>query len=57
MSPPQLIFSLGTAREWKHKHNRFHYPSFYDFIVNFFEDIEDSTAKENTADVLAWWNQ
>jgi hypothetical protein len=55
--PPQLVFSLGTAREWKREHNGFHYPSFYDFIVDFFEDVEDDTAKKNAADVLAWWNQ
>ncbi len=51
--PPKLIFSLGTAQEWKHKHNGFNYPSFYDFIVDFFEDIEDNTAQKNADDVLA----
>jgi hypothetical protein len=38
---PQLIFSLSTAQEWKREHNSFHYLTFYNFIVDFFEDIED----------------
>jgi hypothetical protein len=55
--PPKLIFSLSTAREWKHEHNGFYYPSFYDFVVDFFEDAEDNTAQKNADDVLDWWNQ
>ncbi len=53
--PPQLIFSLSTAREWKCEHNGFHYPSFYDFVVNYFEDVEDDTALENANELLDWW--
>ena len=56
LPPPKLIFSLSTAREWKHKHNGFYYPSFYDFIVDFFEDAEDNTVQKNADDVLDWWN-
>jgi len=55
--PPKLIFSLSTAREWKRKHNGFYYPSFYDFVVDFFEDAEDDTAQKNADDVLDWWNR
>ena len=54
---PKLIFSLSTAREWKREHNGFYYPAFYDFIVDFFEDIEDNAAQENADDLLDWWNR
>jgi len=55
--PPQLIFSLSTAREWKREHNGFYYPLFYDFIVDFFEDIEDDRAQKNVDELLDWWNR
>jgi len=55
--PPQLIFSLSMAQEWKHEHNGFHYPLFYDFIIDFFEDIEDNTAQKNVDELLDWWNR
>ena len=57
LSPPQLIFSLSTAREWKREHNGFHYPSFYDFVVDYFEDVEDDTVLENTNELLDWWTR
>jgi hypothetical protein len=53
---PQLIFSLSTAQEWKRYHNGFHYPTFYNFLVDFFEDIEDDAAQENVDELLNWWN-
>ena len=54
--PPKLIFSLSTAQEWKREHNGFHYPTFYNFIVDVFEDVEDDTAQKNADGVLDWWN-
>jgi len=54
---PKLVFSLGTAQEWKHEHNRFHYPTLYNFIINFFENVEDEAAQKNADNVLNWWNQ
>ena len=56
---PQLIFSLSTAQEWKCYHNGFHYPSFYNFLIDFFEDIdlEDVASQENIDELLDWWNQ
>ena len=54
---PQLIFSLSTAQEWKREHNGFHYPIFYNFIVYFFEDIEDDAGQKNADELLDWWNR
>jgi hypothetical protein len=54
---PQLIFSLSTAQEWKREHNGFHYPTFYNFIIDFFEDIEDDAAQKNVDQLLDWWNR
>ena len=55
---PQLIFSLSTAQEWKCEHNGFHYPIFYNFIIDFFKDVdlEDVATQENIDDLLDWWN-
>jgi hypothetical protein len=30
---------------------------FYDFIVDFFEDIEDDRAQKNIDELLDWWNR
>jgi len=56
---PQLVFSLSTAQEWKCYHNGFHYPSFYNFLIDFFEDVnlEDVATQENIDELLDWWNQ
>jgi len=54
---PQLIFSLSTAQEWKRYHNSFHYLSFYNFLVDFFEDIEDNAAQVDVNELLDWWNR
>jgi hypothetical protein len=53
---PQLIFSLSMAQEWKREHNGFHYLIFYNFIVDFFKDIEDDTGQKNADELLDWWN-
>jgi len=53
---PQLIFSLSTAQEWKCKYNSFHYLIFYNFIVNFFKDIEDDAGQKNANELLDWQN-
>jgi len=56
---PQLVFSLSTAQEWKRYHNGFHYPSFYNFLIDFFEDVdlEDVATQENIDKLLDWWNR
>jgi len=53
----QLVFSLNTSRDWKTKHAGFHYPSFYNFIVDYFEDVEDDISKEAITELLRWWNR
>jgi len=37
----KLVFTLGTAWEWKHKHAGFHYPVFYNFVVDYLEVPKD----------------
>ena len=53
---PQLVFSLSTVQEWKRYHNGFHYPSFYNFLIDFFEDVdlEDVATQENIDKLLDW---
>ena len=50
---PQLVFSLNSAPLWRPEHAGFHYPSFYYFIVNFFENDPDDKSLGN---LLQWWN-
>jgi hypothetical protein len=38
------------------KHNGFHYLTFYNFIVDFFEDIKDDAGQKNADELLDWWN-
>jgi hypothetical protein len=52
----KLIFSLNTARDWKQEHAGFNYPSFYNFIVDFFEDANDDDSKDAVNELLQWWN-
>jgi hypothetical protein len=53
----QLVFSLNTSRDWRYEHAGFHYPSFYNFIVDYFEDAEDDISKEANVELLRWWNR
>jgi len=48
----QLVFSLNTSREWRKEHAGFHYPSFYNFLVDYFEDVEDDFSKEANEELL-----
>jgi hypothetical protein len=54
---PQLIFALGSAQEWKQEHAGFHYPKFYNFIVDYLEDPADETSQRDVNEPLKWWNQ
>jgi uncharacterized protein DUF6698 len=53
----KLIFSLNNSKDWKHLHAGFHYPSFYNFIADFFEGHQDTVSKQNITRLLQWWNR
>jgi hypothetical protein len=48
---------MNSARDWKQEHAGFHYPSFYNFIVDFFEDAEDNISTSAVNKLLQWWNR
>jgi hypothetical protein len=50
------MFSLNSARDWKHEHAGWHYPSFYNFIVDFFEDAKDDYSINAVNEFIQWWN-
>lgn len=52
----KVLFALSTAGEWGDEHGGFHYPSFYNFVVDFFEDADDE-AQEDVKELLQWWNR
>lgn len=55
---PKLVFALCGARDWKKKYAGFHFPTFYNFIVDNFEDVEnDDLAKTSADELLQWWNR
>ncbi|KAG6858765.1 hypothetical protein C0991_001981, partial [Blastosporella zonata] len=51
-----LHFSLTDAPQWKILYNNFNYELFYNFIVDYFEDIEGAEAKKHVKALLKWWN-
>jgi hypothetical protein len=53
----KLVFALGSAREWKREHAGFHYPSFYNFIVDYLENPQDEASQRDINELLKWWNQ
>jgi hypothetical protein len=48
---------MNSARDWKQEHAGFHYPSFYNFIVDFFENAEDNNSTSVVNKLLQWWNR
>lgn len=54
---PKLVFSLSSARDWKKHHAGFHFTTFYNFIVDMFEDPEDEPARKSATELLQWWNR
>ncbi|KAH9968067.1 hypothetical protein BC827DRAFT_1170023 [Russula dissimulans] len=55
-SATQLIFALNSSRGWKREHAGFHYPTLYNFLVDYFEDAVDPTSKSSVHELLQWWN-
>ena len=53
---PKLVFSLCSARDWKKQYDRFHFPTFYNFIVDTFKDPEGEAAEDSIDELLQWWN-
>jgi hypothetical protein len=53
---PKLVFALTSARDWKKHHAGFHFTTFYNFIVDTFEDPEDEVARSSSIELLQWWN-
>ncbi|KAH9955819.1 hypothetical protein BC827DRAFT_1347306 [Russula dissimulans] len=52
----QLVFSLNSSREWRKEHAGFHYPPFYNFIVDYLEDPVNEACKSSVDELLHWWN-
>jgi hypothetical protein len=48
---------MNSARDWKQEHAGFHFPTFYNFIVDFFEDTDDENSKNVANELLIWWNR
>jgi len=54
--PLKLVFVLGSAQEWKREHAGFHYPLFYNFIVDYLENPQDEMSQRDVNELLRWWN-
>ncbi|KAG5649528.1 hypothetical protein H0H81_003293, partial [Sphagnurus paluster] len=52
-----LHFLLTDAAHWKTTHNGFGYEHLYNFIIDFFEDVDGDRAKERADTLLQWWNK
>lgn len=53
----KLVFSLCSAKDWKKKHAGFHFPSFYNFILDTLENPEDDLEKKCADELLQWWSR
>ena len=61
------MFALSSAQEWKKEHAGIHYPSFYNFIVDFFENPDSDSGYEDSeqcqqnhdfgVELLRWWDR
>jgi len=56
---PKLVFCLNRTWVWTLEHAGFHYPSFYNFIVDYLEDhdINDKDTTQRVNALLVWWNR
>jgi len=52
----KLVFALGTTQEWKREHAGFHYPAFYNFIVNYLKDPKDEMSWRDVNELIKWWD-
>ena len=51
----QLHFNLQTAERWSEIYGGFDYRGLYNYIVDFFEDLQGGPAKQRAQDLLKWW--
>jgi hypothetical protein len=52
----QLHFNLQTAERWYEIYGGFDYRGLYNYIVDFFEDVQERPAKKRAQDLLNWWS-
>ena len=52
----QLHFNLQTAERWNEIYGGFDYRGLYNYIVDFFEDVQEAPAKKRAQDLLKWWS-
>lgn len=53
----KFTFNLTDAIIWAETYNSFSFHGFYNFIVDYFEDIKDATSQAHVSSLLTWWNQ
>jgi hypothetical protein len=51
-----LHFNLQTAERWYEIYGGFDYRGLYNYIIDFFEDVQDGPAKKRAQDLLKWWS-
>ncbi|KAF8872004.1 hypothetical protein BD779DRAFT_1453336 [Infundibulicybe gibba] len=53
----QLHFALTDTPQWTDIHHNFDYQGLYNFIIDFFEDVDGPDAKQFAKNLLGWWNK
>lgn len=46
-----------NADKWDENYNGFNFPGFYDFIIDFFEDVHTEEEKKKAKELLKWWDK
>ncbi|KAF9475565.1 hypothetical protein BDN70DRAFT_883565 [Pholiota conissans] len=52
----QLHFNLQASENWSEILGGFDYRAFYNYIVDFFEDVDEPAAKKRAQALLSWWS-
>ena len=55
----QLIFNLTDAEQWPADavYNGFDFQTFYNVIVDYFDNATDAISRRNNKELLMWWNK
>ncbi|KIJ95740.1 hypothetical protein K443DRAFT_11186, partial [Laccaria amethystina LaAM-08-1] len=57
VTPRSIAYAaVQTAERWNELYGGFDYRGLYNYIVDFFEDVQDGPAKTRAQDLLKWWS-
>jgi len=53
-----LHFNLQTSERWDEQYGGFDYRGLYNYVIDFFEDVDDDDeTKKRAKELLKWWDE